>query len=215
MLGCNVDARRSRDVDVRRGAGIESKDGDGAVAGRLLRQDKRRSIRVCHRVARPRQCSSDKHNFRTRDSQITGGHARTLIMSSAETFTPTPEQVALREARRLKKQKAKAEAHVASSKAPLVNLSKGQITPRSWLTIQDDHQTSSRPVRIMTWNVRGHSLFGVLCRTRDTLGRTDAAIFQLLAQCLVREWRSVMAVIERELYLENTKAASFFPTVTV
>ena len=49
----------------------------------------------------------------------------------------------------------------------------------------------------------------------DTLGRTDPAIFQLLAQCLVREWRSVMAIIERELYLENIKAASFFPTVTV
>ncbi|KAN0135700.1 Endonuclease/exonuclease/phosphatase [Lactarius tabidus] len=79
-------------------------------------------------------------------------------MSSAETFTPTPEQVALREARRLKKQKAKAEAHVASSKAPLMNLSKGQITPRSWLTFQDDHQTSSCPVRIMTWNLLAQCL---------------------------------------------------------
>lgn len=39
--------------------------------------------------------------------------------------------------------------------------------------------------------------------------------FQLLAQCLVREWRSVMTIIERESYLENTKAASFFPAVTV
>ena len=50
-------------------------------------------------------------------------------------------------------------------------------------------------------------------------GRLPAGLmlpfFQLLAQCLVREWRSVMAIIERELYLENTKAASFFPTVTV
>ena len=31
MLGCNVDARRSREVDVRRVAGIENKDGDEAV----------------------------------------------------------------------------------------------------------------------------------------------------------------------------------------
>ena len=48
MLGCNVDARRSREVDVRRVAGIENKDGDEVVVGRLLREDKRRSMRgVC------------------------------------------------------------------------------------------------------------------------------------------------------------------------
>jgi hypothetical protein len=75
---------------------------------------------------------------------------------------PTSDQLALREARRLKKQQAKAEARAASSTAPpapLVNLEKGQITPRSWLTVQDGHQTTSRSVRIMTWNVRDRLLF--------------------------------------------------------
>jgi hypothetical protein len=191
MLGCNVDARRSRDVDVRRGAGIESKDGDGVVVGRLLRQDKTRSIRVRSPVTLRRCSPSDKHNLISQSAthkSPAGGHARTPIMSSAETFTPTPEQVALREARRLKRQQAKAKAHAASSTAPLVNLSKGQITPRSWLTVQDDHKTASRPVRIMTWNVRDHSLFcGMACCAEETPGRTDASIFQLLAQCLVRE----------------------------
>ncbi|KAH9175266.1 Endonuclease/exonuclease/phosphatase [Lactarius sanguifluus] len=76
-------------------------------------------------------------------------------MSSA-TFSPTSEQLALRDARRLKRQQAKAEARAAASAAPpppLVNLEKGQIVPRSWLTVQDGHQTTSRSVRIMTWNV--------------------------------------------------------------
>ncbi|KAI9445288.1 Endonuclease/exonuclease/phosphatase [Lactarius indigo] len=72
------------------------------------------------------------------------------------TFTPTSEQLALREARRLRRQQAKAEARAASLAAPpppLVDLEKGQIIPRSWLTVQDGHQTASQPVRIMTWNL--------------------------------------------------------------
>ncbi len=75
-------------------------------------------------------------------------------------FTPTSEQLALREARRLEKQKAKAEARASSSRAlaPLVNLEKGQIIQRSWLTVQDVHRSASRPVRIMTWNVRNRLL---------------------------------------------------------
>lgn len=79
-------------------------------------------------------------------------------MSSA-TVTPTSEQLALREARRLKRHQAKAEALAASSTAPasLVNLEKGQIIPRSWLT-EDGHQTASRPVRIMTWNLLAQCL---------------------------------------------------------
>ena len=81
-------------------------------------------------------------------------------------MAPTQERIALREARRLKRQQEKAEAKAVSSTAPpasLVNLSKGQITPRSWLTVQDGHQAASRPVRIMTWNVRDPSL----CPNRD------------------------------------------------
>jgi membrane protein CcdC involved in cytochrome C biogenesis len=62
----------------------------------------------------------------------------------------------------------------------------------------------------MTWNVR--AIHSACSAEQET--HTDAAMFQLLAQCLVREWRSVMATTERELYLENTKAASFSPAVT-
>jgi RNA exonuclease NGL2 len=68
------------------------------------------------------------------------------------TFTPTPEQLALREARRLKKDKAATNAGVASSS--LVNNEKGQIVPRPWLAIQDSPTNGTRPVKIMTWNVR-------------------------------------------------------------
>ena len=116
-------------------------------------------------------------------------------MSSA----PTSEQLALREARRLKKQQAKAEASAASSTVPpppLVNLEKGQITPRSWLTVQDGHQNTSRSVRIMTWNVRNRLLFYGWPAVRAVfglghVGQLPAGLmlpfFQLLAQCLVRE----------------------------
>ncbi|KAH8988960.1 Endonuclease/exonuclease/phosphatase [Lactarius akahatsu] len=62
-------------------------------------------------------------------------------MSSA-TFSPTSEQLALRDA-----------PASAAPPLPLVNLEKGQIVPRSWLTVQDGHQTTSWSVRIMTWNV--------------------------------------------------------------
>ncbi|KAH8998879.1 Endonuclease/exonuclease/phosphatase [Lactarius hatsudake] len=78
-------------------------------------------------------------------------------MSSAT----TSEQLALRDARRLKRQQAKAEARAAALAAPpppLVNLEKGQIVPRSWLTVQDGHQTTSRSVRIMTWNLLAQCL---------------------------------------------------------
>ena len=138
-------------------------------------------------------------HFTIRDSRSPGPRNSAAYYMSSDSFTPTSEQIALRDARRLKRQQAKAEARAASSTAPpapLVNLSKGQITPRSWLTVQDGHQTASRPVRIMTWNVRDWFIIRCVCPNRDTL---MPQCFQLLAQCLVREWRSVMAIIEREL----------------
>ena len=71
------------------------------------------------------------------------------------TFTPTPEQLALREARRLKKDKAATDAGVASSTPPgsLVDGKKGQIVLRPWWAVQDS-LTNARPAKIMTWNVR-------------------------------------------------------------
>ncbi|KAI0002109.1 Endonuclease/exonuclease/phosphatase [Russula vinacea] len=72
------------------------------------------------------------------------------------TFTPTPEQLALREARRLKKDKAATNAGVASSS--LVNNEKGQIVPRPWLAIQDSPTNGTRPVKIMTWNLLAQCL---------------------------------------------------------
>jgi hypothetical protein len=74
------------------------------------------------------------------------------------TFTLTPEQLALQEVRRLKKDKAATSAGAASSTAPgtLVNNEKGQIVPRPWLALQDSPSPTNgtRPVKIMTWNVR-------------------------------------------------------------
>ncbi len=159
MLGCNVDARR--------GLGIENNDADVGVVGRLRRQDKRRFMQwpsdtkagLC--VLKAQFTIRESHSF-TLHAIVTNRESRnsTRVMSSGPS-TPTAEQLALRDARRLKKLQAKAEARAASLKAPpppLVNLEKGQIVPRSWLTVQDDHQTASRPVRIMTWNVRNRLL---------------------------------------------------------
>ena len=64
------------------------------------------------------------------------------------TFTPTPEQLALREARRLEKEKA------ATPPRSLVNNEKGQILQRPWLAVQDSHTNATHTAKIMTWNVR-------------------------------------------------------------
>ncbi|KAI0307720.1 Endonuclease/exonuclease/phosphatase [Multifurca ochricompacta] len=80
---------------------------------------------------------------------------------SSGTFNLTPEQLALREARRSKKQKAATNPAMASPEAPstsLVNLDKGQIVSRSWSTIRIRNPNASQPVRIMTWNLLAQCL---------------------------------------------------------
>jgi len=74
------------------------------------------------------------------------------------TFTPTPEQLALREARRLQKEKAASSTTTPSS---LVNNAKGQILPRPWLALQDSPTNATRTAKIMTWNVRNFVFFSV------------------------------------------------------
>jgi RNA exonuclease NGL2 len=74
-------------------------------------------------------------------------------------FIPTPEQLALREARQLKKQKAAANAGVASSIG-----ARGQIIERPWLTVQPPSK-ALQSVRVMTWNVRD---FPVVCTASGT-----------------------------------------------
>jgi hypothetical protein len=71
------------------------------------------------------------------------------------TFTLTPEQLALREARRLEKEKAATNATSTPPKS-LVNNEKGQIPPRPWLAVQDSHTSATHTanLKIMTWNVR-------------------------------------------------------------
>jgi hypothetical protein len=69
------------------------------------------------------------------------------------TFTPTPEQLALREARRLKKEKATTNA-TSTPPSSLVNNEKGEILPRPWLAVQDSHTNATLTAKIMTWNVR-------------------------------------------------------------
>jgi hypothetical protein len=84
--------------------------------------------------------------------------------SDPGTFTPTPEQVAIREARRLKRQRAAthADTDAASTTTPssLVNSEKGQIVTRPWLAVQGHSPTNaSRRVKIMTWNVCSFFIF--------------------------------------------------------
>ncbi|KAH9039896.1 Endonuclease/exonuclease/phosphatase [Lactarius hengduanensis] len=129
------------------------------------------------------------------------------VMSSA-TFSPTSEQLALRDARRLKRQQAKAEARAAASAAPpppLVNLEKGQIVPRSWLTVQDGHQTTSRPVRIMTWNLLAQCLVhgDILCLQvrKQKLARVAAHAHHLIsASQEVDRLEKLIPVLEEATY---------------
>ena len=71
-------------------------------------------------------------------------------------FKPTPEQLALREARRLKKEKAAVNTGITSTTPPdsLVDNEKGHIAPRPWLAVQDSPPKATLPAKIMTWNVR-------------------------------------------------------------
>ena len=68
-------------------------------------------------------------------------------------FTPTPEQLALREARRLQKEKTATNASATAPKSH-VNNEKGQIVPRPWLAVQDSLTNATHSAKIMTWNVR-------------------------------------------------------------
>jgi hypothetical protein len=76
------------------------------------------------------------------------------MSSESGTFTPTPEQLALREARRLKKQQAANVATSSTPAGPLVNREKGHIVARPWLAVQGIPPIASGSVKIMTWNVR-------------------------------------------------------------
>lgn len=86
-------------------------------------------------------------------------------MPGPGTFTPTPEQLALREARRLAKEIAAANATSTPPKS-LVNNEKGQIVPRPWLAVQDSHTNTTHTVKIMTWNVRNF----VFCSSVHSIG---------------------------------------------
>jgi DNA-binding XRE family transcriptional regulator len=107
------------------------------------------------------------------------------------TFTPTPEQLALREARLLRKDKAAINAGVASSS--LVNNEKGQVVPRPWLALQDsptNGTVGTRPVKIITWNVSEVFSPPACTAYKHTISALITLLncFHLLAQCLVREW---------------------------
>ena len=84
------------------------------------------------------------------------------------TFIPTPEQLALREARRLKKQRTATNTGVASTP---MNNEKGQIIARPWLTVPGNFSNAVRPVRIMTWNVR--SIFLYRCAQHSVVQTYD------------------------------------------
>src|SRR5579863_5489992 len=83
--------------------------------------------------------------------------------SDPETFTPTPGQLALRGARRSKRQKAAMNADTGPAPATtpsLVNYEKGQIVTRPWLAVQGTSPpNASWRIKIMTWNVRSFFYF--------------------------------------------------------
>ena len=91
-----------------------------------------------------------------------------ILHSMPGKFTPTPEQLAIREARRLEKEKAATNATSAPPRS-LVNNEKGQIVPRPWLAVQDSHINATLTAKIMTWNVRNLVFFCscVYCATKD------------------------------------------------
>ena len=78
--------------------------------------------------------------------------------SDPGTYTPTPEQLALRGARRSKRQKAATDSDTdptTTAPSSLVNNEKGQIVTRPWLAVQGTSPpNASRRIKIMTWNVR-------------------------------------------------------------
>ncbi|KAI0068339.1 Endonuclease/exonuclease/phosphatase [Artomyces pyxidatus] len=69
-------------------------------------------------------------------------------------FQPTPEQVALQEARRLKK------LQTASSRpiVPAVDLRKGKIVERPWVAVQEGREPCVQRITLMTWNLLAQCL---------------------------------------------------------
>jgi hypothetical protein len=95
-------------------------------------------------------------SFRTASRRL--AHSLGVMTTESGTFTHTPEQLALREARRLKKERAATNAGVSAASSPsldiLVNGVTGRIIERPWLAVQGSRPNAPRPARIMTWNVR-------------------------------------------------------------
>lgn len=108
---------------------------------------------------RERRCACDRvlrHSILPR-TRITA-FLISVLYNMPTTFTPTAEQLALREARRLKKEKTAANAGVSSSS--LVN---NRIVPRPWLALQDSPTNATHTTKIMTWNVRNFNFFFCSC----------------------------------------------------
>ncbi len=149
---------------------MEKKDEEVGLDSRLLKKDSNRFIEplMCATgCKRERQCAVRRPQPRFRAQHYRMRTQRHSFLKKVgnfifvcpfmpETFTPTPEQLALREARRLKKEKATTNAGASSSTPPssLVNNEKGQILPRPWLAVQDSLPNAAHTARIMTWNVR-------------------------------------------------------------
>jgi len=70
--------------------------------------------------------------------------------TASRRFQPTPEQLALSEQRKAKKEK-----NAALPQQP-ENSDAGRIIERSWIPIQSSHerQHDAQRVKVLTWNVR-------------------------------------------------------------
>jgi hypothetical protein len=147
---------------------VEKKDDEVGLGSRLLKKDNSRFIPLGVADGRAMRC--DRVLRHSVSGTCAGAHKHSIsnfilspqfaLYSMPGTFTPTPEQLALREARRLQKEKA------ATNASPLVNNEKGQILSRPWLAVQDSHTNATLSTKIMTWNVR--NLFSVpVCTVMD------------------------------------------------
>ncbi|KAF5390188.1 hypothetical protein D9757_002845 [Collybiopsis confluens] len=68
----------------------------------------------------------------------------------------TPDQLALQEARKVKKAKQNAEA--SSPPPSLVDIEKGQIIERKWIQIKNHEELTGHRARILTWNLLAQCL---------------------------------------------------------
>jgi hypothetical protein len=108
------------------------------------------------------------HNPRLTNHRLSRSHAYYVLSRNIHTDPGTGRTARGPSLEETARPKAEAQGPgVTAPPAPLVNLSKGQITPRSWLTSTGRPPDRLAPCEDHDLECSCHS-FGVLCRTGDT-----------------------------------------------